>query len=291
MIDPRRLLTFREVARQQSFSRAAEALALTQPAVSQQVRALETQLGTRLIERGAGGFALTKAGELLLSHADEISDRLQLADAQLREAVAADRVRLRLGAFPSILAAAVPAAVQRLQQTVPDLELSVIEGSTEQLTAAVRDGRIQLALCFQNAADPPRAHDGVQRRDVLEEPMVAALAEDHRLARRRSIRLEQLADETWTAATRDGLIHRACIAAGFEPKLAYLTADPLAIRALVASRLAVTLTPRLLAPQLHGIATVALTRPPRRSVYAVTPPVGVHPLVAPFLAALKDELP
>jgi DNA-binding transcriptional LysR family regulator len=290
MIDPRRLLTFREVARRQSFSRAGEALALTQPAVSQQVRALETQLGTRLVERGPGGFALTAAGELLLAHADAVSERLQLADAQLREAVAEARARLRLGAFPSILAAVVPAALQRLQAGVQELELSVIEGSTAELAEAVRDGRIHVALCFQDAADLPREHERTRRHDLLEEPMLAAVGPKHRLAGRKRIRLAELADEPWIAATPDGLIHRACVAAGFEPRLAYRTADPLAIRALVASGLAVTLTPRLLASQLHGIATLSVAgAPPRRAVYALIPPNGVHPLVSPFLEALRAE--
>ena len=83
MIDPRRLLTFREVARQQSFSRAAVAQSLTQPAVSQQIRALEVGLGERLIERGRGGLALTAAGELLLGHAEVLHARLHLAETQL----------------------------------------------------------------------------------------------------------------------------------------------------------------------------------------------------------------
>ena len=76
MLDPRRLLTFGEVARRGSFSRAAEALALTQPAVSQQVAALERQLGVRLLDRGPGGPSVTEAGALLLAHADAVADRL-----------------------------------------------------------------------------------------------------------------------------------------------------------------------------------------------------------------------
>src|ERR687893_350813 len=115
MLDPRRLLTFREVARLRSFTHAADALALTQPAVSQQVAALERQLGTRLLERGPGGPAPTKAGALLLAHADAIADRLGQANAQLAELVDADRVTLRVGAFPSALGSIVPAAIAALR--------------------------------------------------------------------------------------------------------------------------------------------------------------------------------
>src|ERR671923_281305 len=70
MLEPRRLLTFREVARRGSFSRAADALALTQPAVSQQIGALEREVGAPLLHRGPGGLTLTAEGELLLGHAD-----------------------------------------------------------------------------------------------------------------------------------------------------------------------------------------------------------------------------
>src|ERR671917_2489358 len=100
MLDPRRLLTFGEVARLGSFSRAAEALALTQPAVSQQVAALERQLGARLLERGPGGLTLTDAGALLLEHADVVHDRLELATGQLGELVGEHGRELRIGAFP-----------------------------------------------------------------------------------------------------------------------------------------------------------------------------------------------
>src|ERR687889_2695037 len=101
MVDPRRVLTFREVARLGSFSGAARALSLTQPAVSQQVAALERQAGVRLLERGPGGLSLTPAGALLLEHADVVADRLQLASGQLEELVAEHGRMLRVAAFPS----------------------------------------------------------------------------------------------------------------------------------------------------------------------------------------------
>jgi DNA-binding transcriptional LysR family regulator len=289
MLDPRRVLTFCEVARQRSFSRAAEALALTQPAVSQQIRALEQQLGEQLIRRGPGGFALTATGELLSSHAEALSERLQLAQSQLGETVAAGRRLLRLGAFPSALATLVPAAIARLQQSQPELEMSAEQGTTEELVAGVREGRLHVALCFQDAAAPRREHADTSRHDLLDEPLVVAIGPQHRLAGRARIRVADLAGDTWTAATRDGLIHRACLSAGFEPRIAYLTGDPLAIRAIVAAGLAVTLTPRLLLGQLHGIATPTLTGDRvSRSVYAVTPSIGAHPRAAPFLDALRD---
>jgi DNA-binding transcriptional LysR family regulator len=290
MVDPRRLLTFREVARRRSFSKAAEALALTQPAVSLQVRALETQLGVRLIDRRRGRFALTSAGDLLLAHADQLADRLCLAEAQLDEALSSERTRLRFGAFPSILSAVFPGAVRRVRASVEDLELSAIEGSTDDLVGGVRDGRLHVAVCFQDASQDRREHDGLLRRDLFTEPMLAAVGPGHRLARRKRIRLAELTEDTWIAATPDGLIYRACVSAGFEPHISYLTGDPLAIRGLIAAGLGVSLMPRLLAPHLRGISTAAVSGDgPRRTVYALMPTAGAHPAVGPFLDALGAE--
>src|SRR5829696_6468101 len=114
MLDPRRLMTFRAVAHERSFSRAAEQLSLTQPAVSQHVAALERTIGARLLHRGPGGVVPTEAGELLLDHADAIADRLALATGQLGEVAAAGRSRLRVGAFGSALATIVPVALGAL---------------------------------------------------------------------------------------------------------------------------------------------------------------------------------
>src|SRR5882757_4815687 len=115
-MDPRRVLTFRAVAHERSFSGAARSLALSQPSVSTQVASLEREIGARLLEREPGGLRLTREGEILLEHADAIAERFQLADAQLAAAATGPRARLRIGAFPTALAGFVPAAVARLRR-------------------------------------------------------------------------------------------------------------------------------------------------------------------------------
>src|ERR1044072_9839601 len=103
MLNARRLLTFRAVARAGSFSRAADELALSQPAVSQQVSALEKELGTELLVRGRSGTVPTHAGALLLEHADALAARLDLAGSQMEALVAKTSRTLRLGAVPRAL--------------------------------------------------------------------------------------------------------------------------------------------------------------------------------------------
>src|SRR3954462_8515312 len=114
-MDPRRLMTFRAVAHARSFSRAAEGLSLSQPSVSHQIALLETEIGIRLLDRGRGGLRLTRAGEVLLEHADHVAWRLHLADSQIAELASVRREHVRLGSCPTALAGYVPAAVARLQ--------------------------------------------------------------------------------------------------------------------------------------------------------------------------------
>jgi DNA-binding transcriptional LysR family regulator len=289
-MDPRRVLTFRAVAHERSFSRAARVLSLTQPAVSQQVAGLEAEIGTRLLDRQPGGLRLTPAGEVLLAHADAVAERLELAGIQLAELAQAARTRLRIGAFPTALAGLVPAAVARVRAAAPGAEVLVAEGTTDDLAERVRRGGLHLAVSFQDAARPRRTHEGLVRRDLMREDFLVALAPEHPLAARPSVRIADLADENWTAPSTDGMVVRACREAGFEPRLVSLTRDQLAIRALVRRGLAVTLAPGLLAEAFVGVAlrTIAGTAAPHRDVYVLQPEGGRHPLAAAAVAALEE---
>jgi len=287
MVDPRRVLTFREVARLGSFSRAAQALSLTQPAVSQQVAALERQAGARLLERGPGGLTLTPAGDLLLAHADVVAARLELAAGQLAELAAHAARELRIGAFPSALATSVPRALGRLTAGRPEVKAEVVEGTTDELVEGVRAGSLHVAVCFQDAAAERREHEGTERVDVGDEPFAALLPRDHPLAGKGPLRLKDLADRTWVAPSREGIIAHACEAAGFSPAIRYVSRDPLANRGLVAAGLAVTISPAKLAAEFTGIAVEPLRDGPTRSVYALLPAAGVSPLARAFVDVLR----
>jgi DNA-binding transcriptional LysR family regulator len=286
MLDPRRLLTFRAVAQAGSFSAAARELALTQPAVSQQVAALERELGARLLHRGPGGLTLTEAGAVALEHAQAVAERLALADVQLGE-LGDDRGPLRVGGFPSALATLIPAAIA----AVVPRRVEAVEGTVEQLAAGVANGSLHLAILFQDAAAPAREHPGLHRHELLDEPFVVTVGPGHRLARRRTVRLRELAGDPWVAPSARGIVRNACVAAGFEPDLVFVARDVLAIRAIVAADLAVSLTPRLIAGHLHGARALELRdEAPRRSVYALTPRTGTRAAAREFLDALRDAV-
>jgi DNA-binding transcriptional LysR family regulator len=289
-MDPRRVLTFRAVAHERSFSRAARRLALSQPSVSNQVAALEREVGVQLLERRPGGLRLTPEGEILLEHADAIADRFALAETQLSGAAERQRTRLRIGALPSALAGFVPAAIARVREEHPDTRVTFDEGTSEELAARLASGELDLAIAYQDTTWPRAEPPGVKRHHLLHEEFLVAMAPDHPRAAQHEVDLADLRDDDWTAALTDGVIVRACRAAGFEPRLVSITHDQLAIRGLVIRGLAVTLVAELLADPFKDLAlrpiagmTVA------RDVYALLPPGRRHPLVAPTLQAL-DEL-
>jgi DNA-binding transcriptional LysR family regulator len=156
-------------------------------------------------------------------------------------------------------------------------------------TGRVRSGELHLAVAFQDGALPREEPAGLDRRDLLRERFVVAMAPHHPLASRPSLALADLRDEDWTAARTDGLIVHACRAAGFEPNLVSITHDQLAIRALIARGLAVTLAPQLLAEAFSELAPVPISGPsPTRDVYTLLPAGDRHPLVAPTLEALHS---
>ena len=146
-MDPRRLLTFRTVARERSFSRAAETLSLSQPSVSHQVALLETEIGVRLLDRGRGGLRLTHAGEVLLEHADHVAWRLQLADTQITDLAEERRDQIRLGSFPTALASFVPAAIARLRLAHHDLRILLSDVTASTLERRY-DQRYQVPLAL-----------------------------------------------------------------------------------------------------------------------------------------------
>jgi molybdate transport repressor ModE-like protein len=251
MLDVRRLRVLREVAQRGSFSAAAEALTYSQSAVSQQIAALEREAGTRLVERNGRGIRLTDAGRALVRRADSILVELAAADAELQAIAGLRAGRVRVSTFASAATALLPAAVTAFRAAHPavQVELSLVE-ATEEAVGGLRTGRADLVLVARPAGEP--LDDQVEVHRLFEEPMLAVLPGGHRLARRRRLRLDDLAGEPWVLGGGPGCsdratILRACHAAGFEPRVTvdFPTDDYHATQGMVAAGAGVTLLPRL----------------------------------------------
>jgi DNA-binding transcriptional LysR family regulator len=291
MLDFKRMRVLREVAQQGSFSAAATALSYTQPAVSQQIAALEREAGTRLVERSARGVRLTEAGTALVGHAEAILARLAAAEAEL-EAIAGLRGgRMRLASFATAGATIMPLAIATFRQRHPGVELSLVEAEPEDSIPALRAGELELALTFEPNAVV--SEDGVEHEHLLDDPMYAALPADHRLAGRAKVRLEDLASEPWIQPTDNcpcsRLVTDACASRGFQPHVAFESDDYLAVQGLVAAGVGVSLIPDLALSSVRDDIVIRplSPRPIIRRVMAATLPGALR---SPSTVAMVEIL-
>jgi DNA-binding transcriptional LysR family regulator len=274
MLDVRRMRVLREVAVRGSFSAAAEALSFTQSAVSQQIAALEREAGTTLVQRNARGVRLTEAGEALVRHADAILARLAEAEAELEAINGVRGGRLRMAAFESAAATLMPPAIAAFRAAHPGVELSLILAETEESAPLLKRGDLDLAIGFDSRVRGEV--DGIARHHMLSDPMFLVLPAEHRLARKRNLRLADLADDPWIAGNCDcecnRLLNRACAVAGFEPRIAFETDDYTAMQGFVAAGVGVSLIAELgLSSVRDDIVVRSLGREtPVREVYAAT---------------------
>jgi molybdate transport repressor ModE-like protein len=294
MLDVKRMRVLREVAKQGSFSAAAEELSYTQSAVSQQIAALEREAGTMLVERGARGIRLTDAGEAVVRHADAVLATLAEAEAEL-EAIAGLRGgRLRLASFSTAGATLVPLAIATFRAQHPAVELSLVESDPEDSVPMLKAGELELALIFEPNGITEDPDGGVERLPLLDDPMYAVLRKDHPLAAKPRLRLKDLAGEQWINPTVNcscaNLVTRACNAAGFDPHVAFESDDYGAIQGLVAAGVGVALIPDLaLTTVREGIVIRSLgSQAPVRHVMAATLPGAYR---SPATAAMLDILP
>jgi DNA-binding transcriptional LysR family regulator len=295
MLDVKRLRVLREVAARGSFSAAAESLAYTQSAVSQQIAALEREAQTKLVERSARGVRLTEAGRALVRHADIILARLADAEAEL-EAIAGLRGgRLRLVSFATAGATIMPRAIAIFRERHPGVELSLEPAEPEEAMDLLRSGECDIAMTIDAPFRTPD-DDGVQRTHLLDDPMYVVLPQGHPLAHKPHIKLSELSSDPWIGGSSGGcpdtlILLRACNAGGFEPKIAFHSDDYLAIQGFVAAGMGVSLIPDLALLALRDDVAIRSVRgrPPYRTIQAATMRDGYRsPAVDAMLAVLTE---
>ena len=274
MYDLRRLRSLCAIADHGSLTAAADALTFTQPAVSQHLAALEAEVGAPLVTRSRGGAELTDAGRLLVEHARAALDRLALAEVQVSDLVAHEQRRVRLAGHSSSLTRLIPLAVADLRRRLPDAEVTIREAGPP-----ARSPRCGAATSTSRSRSGARASDApadVEERLLLEESMYAVVPRAHPLAGESELELAGLRDDAWIqgpSATSPGLIRELCRDAGFEPRIAFESDDPLATRGIVAAGLAVSLVPSLTKDDTardRSVRVLPLRDPPRRRVVAAT---------------------
>jgi len=298
MLELRRLRLLRELSERGTIAAVADALQFTPSAVSQQLAILEREVGVPLLERAGRGVRLTDPALLLVEHADALLERTALAEADLAAAAGTVTGRGRIAGFQSVsLRLALP-AMEALARDAPRLRCELIEAEPEQALPALALGDVDLVLGDEWQHQPWRLPAGLERHELLRDPVQLILPARHPAARRHkdTVPLAELAGEAWTTGhvgmAWEELTQRTCREhGGFDPDIRHRTNDATVSLALVARGLAVTLLPDLVLPGRHpGIALRAIAEATvGRGIFAVTRASDAErPSTQALVAAVRD---
>lgn len=295
MLNTHRLRILREVHLRGTINAAAEALFLTPSALSHQLAVLERELGVALLERTARSVSLTPAGERLVMHSEKIL-------AQCEEA-AADVVRfkdevagqLRLSVFQTAAQAFALSASTIVRDRYPSLDVVVHEMVSFQALPALKSGHIDVAIAHEWDFEPTEPDAGIEKHLLYAEPVSVLLPPNHRLAAA-DIRLRELSEERWCVAQERASSRSAVVgaarAAGFEPRVAFISNYFRGIGAAVEAGLGVGLVPAR--TDLRGLDIIMrpLVDPSmERRVFAATRTgTSGSPAIAAMLDALCTEV-
>ena len=295
--DVQRLRAFALVLDLGSISGAASVLGYTQSAVSQQLAALEREVGTALVDRSQRPLRATHAGRLLRPRVEGVLTALGGAEAALED-LRGGVGRLRLVAFTSALSSFVPAAVRDLRRAHADTVVQVLQLETQEAIERLRGGEADLAVVHHipGVAVPETA--GLKRRRLLVDHLYVLVPAGHPLARREAVSVTDLEGEPLILPRRDtpagrfrSLIEHLCAQAGFAPRVAYELDDLPAAQAFVAAGIAVVPMHGLtLASVVPGAKAVRLAESPAgsRTIEAIAPAAELVPVVDDLLERLAD---
>ena len=254
-MDTTRLRAFREVARQGSFTAAATALQISQPAVSQHITRLEQELGCPLFERSSRRVRPTPAGDVFLRYVETLLSGLAETRRELAALARSDSGTLRIAVFPSAVATFVPAAVGALREQFPKVNILMTEADPPQALPRLLSGDVDLAVCYDypSVAAPPDPRLRIASSAV--DRMALAVPEDAAATRRGPVPLAELAGEQWIAPGPSlcrTALDEACRRAGFSPEVVSETNDYQAMIGLVAAGVGIAVVPRLAAGFAEG---------------------------------------
>jgi DNA-binding transcriptional LysR family regulator len=298
VLDVRRLRVLHAVSAYGSVTGAAAALGYTAPAVSQQLAALEREVGMRLTERAGRGIELTPAAAILVAHTDALLARLDAAEsdlAALRDQVAG---RVALAAFPSAGATIVATAWAALARSVPLVQLELTEMEPDESLPAVLRGQADVAIAHEYDLLPRPLGPLFERRELARDPVLLAVPAGSPLAASpaQPVPLADLAGQPFLAPRGNTscaeLIQRACAQAGFVPHVVARATDFAVLLSLVAAGAGVTLVPQLATRCLpDGVRLLAPAEPVTRQVFTVARRGGDRkPAVRVVLDALAEAV-
>lgn len=289
----RHLRYFVAVAEELHFTRAAERLHIGQPPLSQQIQALEAELGVSLLDRSSRRVALTEAGRHFLRRAQEILRETEQAAEQARRVARGETGELSVGFTSSLpFTSFLPQVVKNFRQHCPDVALTLREMTSLAQIHAVADGSLDIGLVRRPEGPLP---EGAVLRDLLSHPLRVVIQADHPLAARPALAVADLRDEPFVMHPRAAgagiyrQLQRLCREAGFEPRVVQEAREATTLIGLCAAGLGLTILP---APfeciRIEGVRYLPLTDAEAYATMTLVTRAGESPpLVVRFVAQVE----
>jgi len=254
----RHLAYFVAVAERLNFSRAAEALHVAQPAISQQIHSLEKELGEPLFQRSGKRVQLTEAGQALLPHARQILSAVEAARNEILERGKLLKGTARLGAPPTVSANILPARLTAFEKNYPGLDVRLREAGTDTLLKLLEQGGLDLAIISVEVLPAT-----VEWKFFSEENYIVAVGLDNPLCQKGSVAMAELADESFILFPEGYQLRevtlQACRTAGFEPHIALDGGSMQSAIQFVAAGLGVAVVPELALAHATGICPLTIS--------------------------------
>jgi LysR family hydrogen peroxide-inducible transcriptional activator len=248
---------FCAVAKTGSFTRAAQREHLAQPSLSQQVRKLEDELGTRLFDRLGRTVRLTSFGEAFLPRAEAILRQLADAKQEIEEMSGTERGKLVIGSIPTVAPYFLPSCLASFNRKFPEIHVTVVEEFTNDLLDRLEAGTIDVALLAL-----PVAGGHFVSHEVLRERLYVVVPHDHRLAKQPAIHLKQVEGDPFLLLKeghcfRDNTLS-ACGRAHLNPNVVFESGQFTTILAMVAAGTGVSVVPQMAVEQRRGCRFIPL---------------------------------
>jgi DNA-binding transcriptional LysR family regulator len=244
-MDLRQLRYLVALAEELNFTRAAANEHIAQPALSQQIRRLEDEIGLALVERTTRHVSLTAAGELLVVRARRVLAELEAAQTELEALRGISTGHVTIGAMHTMGPIDLSLVLARFHELHPDIGLTVREQSSEEMAEMLRVDEVDLA--FLSVTERVESH-GLGLFQLVSEELVVLLPPDHALASRREVRMADLAGQPFISFREGARLRELLITAGreanFEPRVTLESNESQRIRRLVSRGLGVAILPR-----------------------------------------------
>lgn len=274
VLDIKRLQILLAIVEEGSVTSAAAALGYTPSAISQQLLRLEREAGQPLLDRHARGMTPTDAGLVLATHARKVLRQLAAAESDLADIAGVRRGSVTLGTFPTIGSSFLPLAVRRYRELYPNIALTIHSGREDDLVRMLEEGKVAMSLLWDYAWERVD-NDELVLTELFTDPTVLLVGATHRLARRRTVRMADLAEEPWIIRAGGHpvveVLQRSAVAAGFNPTIAFQANDYQEAQAMVSVGLGIALAPRTATVNQHpDVRVISLgdSAPPRRVLVA-----------------------